>query len=86
MSQEYDNTNKGAMFQAKEKRTENHPDRTGEICTACPHCGGISEFWLAGWIKTSRAGKKYMSLAANPKDAPPQNASTPEDFDDDIPF
>jgi len=88
MTQQYDNQNKGAMFKAKDKKTDKHPDRTGEINIVCPHCGAESDHWLAGWLKTSRNGKPFMSLAANPKQPPPPppGATGNDDFDDDIPF
>lgn len=62
MSQEYDNTNSGALFKNERKETENQPDYTGSV-----NVEG-TEFWLSGWIKESKAGKKFMSLSVRAKD------------------
>lgn len=81
---DYDNTNTGALFRAKEKQSEKHPDYTGSI-----NIEG-KEYWLSGWLKESKLGQKYFSLAVKPKDAPKaQEKSKPTKFDDiesDIPF
>ena len=77
---EFDNTNSGALFKG-DKKTEKHPDYTGSI-----DVGGV-DHWISAWIKTSKAGKPFMSLSVTPKDekkqsAPPAGAS----FSEDIPF
>jgi hypothetical protein len=59
---DYDNTNKGALFQAKEKKTDKHPDYDGSI-----NIDG-KDFWLAGWRKTSKNGNQFLSLSIKPKD------------------
>lgn len=78
---EYSNENSGALFKNDKKLSEKHPDYKGTI-----NVGG-AEFWLSSWIKTSKAGTKYMSLSLQPKDcaAIPQKAAVP-DFDDSVPF
>ena len=58
----YDNTNKGALFQSKNKKTENHPDYDGSI-----NIDG-KDYWLAGWRKTSKNGAQFLSLSIKPKD------------------
>lgn len=58
---EYDNTNSGALFVAKEKRTPKSPDYTGSI-----NVNG-QEFFVSGWKKTSRNNQTYLSLALTPK-------------------
>jgi uncharacterized protein (DUF736 family) len=73
MSQQYDNTNRGALFKNEGKESDSHPDYQGNI-----NVGG-KEFWLSAWIKESKAGKKYMSLSVKPKEA----RDMP---DDDAPF
>lgn len=86
---QYDNTNSGALFK-NEKEKESQPDYRGQI-----NVNG-TEFWLSAWIKSSKAGTKYMSLSVQPKQAkdikgavshkePPRPASNPA-FDDDVPF
>lgn len=80
---EYDNTNTGALFKNDDKASEKHPDYKGSI-----NVNG-EEFWLASWLKVSKAGKKYMSLSVEPKDAkkaPSKPAKALPEMDDDIPF
>jgi len=81
---DYDNTNRGALFRA-EKKSEKHPDYTGKI-----NIGG-NDHYLAGWIKESKAGDKFMSLslgdAVEQKQQPKQQKQQGADFyDEDIPF
>jgi hypothetical protein len=58
---EYDNTNRGALFKNDKKESERHADYRGSI-----NVNG-QEFWLDAWLKTSKAGKKFMSLSVKPK-------------------
>lgn len=90
MSNQYDNTNRGALFKNEDKQSDKHADYSGQI-----NVNG-QEFWLDAWINTSKAGKKYMSLSCKPKlqsdrASPPtggRNDPRPSDepFSDDIPF
>lgn len=59
---EYDNTNRGTLFKAKEKKSEKSPDYTGTI-----NVNGV-EMRLSAWLKESKAGTKYFSLAVSEKD------------------
>lgn len=59
---DYDNTNRGALFKNDDKQSDSHPDYKGSIDV------DGDEFWLSAWIKTSKAGKKYMSLSIKPKE------------------
>ena|SRR3990167_3503903 len=60
---EYDNNLRGALFKNdKEGGNEKWPDYKG----ACEIAG--VEYWIAGWIKTSKKGSKFMSLTFKPKD------------------
>lgn len=61
MSKEYDNTNRGSLFDNDKKEKETHPDFTGSI-----NVDG-KEYWLNGWKKTSKTGKRFFSLSVNPK-------------------
>ena len=83
MANGYDDTNKGVLFREQEKKTEKHPDMTGEI-----NVDGI-EYRLAGWTRESKNGKKFLSLAVTPKQEQPAQGSAPapqEDPSDSIPF
>ena len=78
----YDNTNSGALFKNTKKQKDNHPDYTGTI-----NVDG-TEYQLAAWIKTSKAGKTYMSLAVSEKqeDRSAKASPAPQTFDDAVPF
>lgn len=52
----------GALFKNDKKVKASQPDYRG-VCEQ-----GEQEYWISAWIKTSRAGKKYMSLAFQPKE------------------
>ena len=80
--EQYDNTNSGALFKNDEKESEKHPDYRGTIDIEG------REFWLSGWIKTSKKGTKFMSLAVKPKEPPAPDKTKPiaEDMNDQIPF
>ena len=78
----YDNTNSGALFKNDKKQSDKHPDYRGQV-----NVNG-TEFWLSAWIKSSKAGAKYMSLSVQPKEgSAPATKPAGNDFvDDDIPF
>ena len=63
---DYDNEGSGALFKNNKKDTDSQPDYRGSI-----QLGGV-EYWLSSWIKTSKAGAKFMSLSAQPKDEAPK--------------
>lgn len=58
---QYDNTNSGALFAAKERKTDNHPTHTGSI-----NVNGV-DFWLSAWVK-EKGDMKYFSLSVKEKD------------------
>jgi hypothetical protein len=69
-NQQYSNENSGALFRNERKETERHPDHTGNAQIKCPHCGEVTEFWLAAWVKQAKnGGRKFFSLAFTGKEA-----------------
>jgi uncharacterized protein (DUF736 family) len=85
MSQQYDDTNRGALFKNTQRATDRQPEYKGAI-----NVGG-TDYWISAWIKTSKAGDRYMSLSVTAKDVPaakpPPAPRTPGADDmDDIPF
>ena len=82
---EYDNTNRGALFRNERKESDSQPDYRGPI-----NVQGV-EMELAAWLKTSKNGKKFMSLSIGPKWEPKEKQAPKEevpfdDFSDPIPF
>lgn len=100
--QQYDNTNRGALFRNDRKSHDNQPSHKGTI-----NVDGV-EFWLSAWVKDGQNGK-YFSLSVTPKEQQrqeppqqqrthgqmrqdargstrPQSATGFDDMDDDIPF
>lgn len=89
MEKQYDNTNRGSLFNNDRKEQENHPDMTGTL-----NVGGV-EYRISGWKRTSKGGQKYLSLSVREKTdmgtAPARQAEPPrqakqDDFNDDVPF
>lgn len=67
MPQQYDNTNKGALFPNDRKSKPNQPDYKGSI-----NIEGV-EYWISGWLKDTNRGT-IVSMSAEPKD---QNGQQP---------
>lgn len=65
---EFDNTNRGVLFREKEKKNERSPDYTGRMHVLDDESGELKEYRVAGWIKESSKGNKFLSLALTPKD------------------
>jgi hypothetical protein len=78
----YDNRNRGVLFNEIDKKTgDNDRDYAGSI-----NIDG-TDYWLSGWIKTSKKGTKFMSLSVKPKVEKPaesEKKSPVEDFADEI--
>lgn len=87
---EYDNRNRGVLFKNLDKDEDRHPDYKGSI-----NMDG-KDFWLSAWLRESKKGNKYMSLAVKPKLAsdrgsPPTGGRNDprqarDEFDSDLPF
>lgn len=56
---EFDDTNKGVLFQEQEKKSEKAPDYTGKL-----NVEG-KEFRIAGWKRLSKNGKPFLSLSVS---------------------
>lgn len=74
---EYDNTNKGALFKNDRRTNDRQPEYTGSL-----NVEGV-EYWLSAWVKTSKAGQKFFSVAITKKEAPRPAVQV---GDDDVPF
>ena len=81
---QYDNTNSGAIFPAREKKTEKHPDMTGSL-----NVDGV-EYYVSGWTKVSQKGQKFLSLSVSPKQQVAKQSVrqaqqvVADDFEDDL--
>jgi uncharacterized protein (DUF736 family) len=79
--QKYDNKNTGALFKNENKQSEKHADYRGEV-----NAGGV-DYWLDGWVRTSKKGTKFVGFKLKPKQEPaPAKKAPAEDFSDEIPF
>jgi len=58
--------NSGSVFVNDKKESDKHPDRSGQAMI-----GGV-EYWVSGWLKKTKDGKPYLSLAFKPKGEKPQ--------------
>jgi uncharacterized protein (DUF736 family) len=81
----YDNTDRGVLFKNDKQGNESRPDYRGTL-----NVNG-QDFWISAWVKSSKAGNKYMSLSVQPKEAKAETerqsaAPASAAFDDDIPF
>jgi len=73
--------NSGSMFVNTKKLSDNHPDRNGTALV-----GGV-EYYVSGWIKETKSGDKWLSLAFKPKEqALSKPPSFSKDDEDGIPF
>lgn len=73
MNQEYDNTNRGALFSNKRKSSPKQPDVTGEL-----NFEG-TELRLAGWVQTAKSGLKFFSLVVERAEEKPAEAEEKSD-------
>jgi len=71
----------GSLFVNSKKEKDTHPDRNGTALI-----GGV-EYWVSGWIKETKSGDKWLSLAFKPKEeAPSKLPSFSKGDEDGIPF
>ena len=82
------NDNSGALFGAKERKSEKSPTHTGKATI-----GGV-EYYISGWKNQSKAGNPYLGLkfesvadaeARRGGNTAPQATSAPVE-DDTLPF
>jgi hypothetical protein len=74
---EFDNRNRGALFEDDRKQNEDDRDYSGSL-----DVGGVA-YWISGWVKTSKTGKKFLSLSVKPKVEAP---SRKPNMEDQVPF
>src|SRR5215813_1543537 len=81
---EYDNRNRGALFRTDDKNPNDDKERD--------YSGTLdvegTEYWISGWVRTSKGGRKFLSLSIKPKQDKPAASKKPraDDFGDEISF
>lgn len=84
MTEQYDNSNRGAIWNNDQKKTDKHPDFSGSI-----NVDG-KEYWLSGWKKKQGQSDRapLVSFSVRPKDyKDSQPVSSPaQQIDDEIPW
>lgn len=83
MSQQYDNTNRGVLFQNKKKKSEKHPDFEGTI-----NVDG-KELAISAWKKTSQKAGEFYSLSVKEpwvKETKAEDNQSAKQSEDDIPW
>ena len=58
---QYDNTNKGALFVNERKDTDKHPDWKGSL-----NINGV-EHWISGWARSTARGDVISLALGEPK-------------------
>ncbi|TXH52881.1 MAG: DUF736 domain-containing protein [Desulfurellales bacterium] len=75
MAGNYDDSNRGALFNNKRKEKDTHPDFTGKGNYAG------TDFEVSGWKKKDRNGNPYISLSfKEPYRKPEQMDDIRDDF------
>ena len=94
---EYDNSNRGALWNNDQKKTEKHPDLSGSMTFSCPHCKCNTDHWISGWKKKPGQSDRapIVSLSVRPKDYKSSQPAQPTEqaqgqqasnIDDEIPW
>jgi hypothetical protein len=57
--------NSGALFRLPDDKrpSETSPEYEGELTIDCPHCQAQARGWVKAWIRTTKTGGKFFSLA-----------------------
>ena len=58
-----DNSGNHFRIPDEDRKSDKHPQYEGEFKIVCPHCQGSGLGWVKGWIKESKTGSKFFSLA-----------------------
>jgi len=84
---EYDNNNRGALWNNDRKQSDKHPDLSGSIMI------DGKEYWVSGWKKKPGQNDRapIVSLSVRPKDykdnqPAPSQTNAAESVDDQIPW
>lgn len=81
----------GALFKVRQKKSDKAPDYNGNLDVDKELIdlvqSGAEKVQLAGWLKTSKTGNKYISLRVSaPYENKNNSGGSSNSSDDDIPF
>ena len=81
----------GALFKVRQKKNDKAPDYNGNLDVDKELIdlvqSGAEKVQLAGWLKTSKTGNKYISLRVSaPYEKKNNSGGSSNSSDDDIPF
>ena len=71
MSNQYDNNNTGVLFNNNRRTNPNQPSFRGDATIVVPEGmkpGDTFELRISAWVKKSKTGQEFVSLAFTPKD------------------
>ena len=78
---EFDNNNRGALWQAKDRKSDKHPNLTGSATI-----DGV-EYFVSAWTSKEGGKKPLVSLSFTPKNQQKKSAPVVSDEDiADLPF
>jgi hypothetical protein len=77
---DFDNTDRGVLFRDTRKQKDEDRDYSGSLNVAG------TEYWVSAWLKKSKKGTPYLSLAVTPKEETPAKSTENSSEDDMIPF
>tara|TARA_R110002012_G_scaffold240107_1_gene414231 strand:- start:152 stop:415 length:264 start_codon:yes stop_codon:yes gene_type:complete len=87
MSEYEQKNNEGALFKNDKKETDTDPNYKGSAMV------NGTDYWVKGWINTSKAGNKYMKFSYTAKEQVHSNGMQQvktemslAQLDEDIPF
>jgi hypothetical protein len=76
----YDNTNTGAIWGNKDRKTDKHPTHTGSL-----NVEGV-EYWVSAWVGDKSKNQPSLSIKINKKE-PKAPAAQSQNLDiDSVPF
>lgn len=77
----FDNTNTGAIWGNKDRKTDKHPTHTGSI-----NVEGV-EYWVSAWVGDKSKNQPSLSLKIQKKESKQSKpAAAPAAIDSDLPF
>lgn len=69
---QYDETNRGVLFDNDRKESDKHPDMKGKL-----NVNGV-EYWFSAWWKESKKGDQFLSLSLGKPIEGEQQARAPQ--------